>query len=574
MATFLNKKEQVYDLKLTNYGHYLLSIGKLEPVYYAFMDDNIIYDGKYAGVEEKQNEILNRIKNESQYLEGLVTFQDPENQFTKLGSIYSDKINPDDVLLSGVENPTFFDVDINPQRIQPRVDNYVYSAIIGDAYLEGGTQLSPAWKLVALEGEITSTQQEDVLNNIRIPQINIDVSYVKEIQPYDPTIIVEEQDMREVVTTSAPFADDMVVKVRREDLMVYGEEVNTELLTQNFDVEIFEIIKNAYPPNPLYADYGVAPIAVGKGPDFTPFVDSPTVGANAGSHNHASYDEKYFKIVVPSGWNMSYESPSHNGIQPIPSAAAVQYILKSSLGSAPTPHGSDPVPRKIYVGIGSDFEDMRDNIIAAINGTADDTRARYENDDPERRPLDLLAYAIDDTGEPPPYSWETKVTNDALYTAHVWCDFMPDDNGVDQDWQYFFRTITNSGLVGFDGGVAPIFNLGRDVLKRKYFPTDDGDILGGNMEVVRAKDGSLRAVNQKPTIQTQTNETLGSDAVAYYFDFVSDDQIPAHQACKLASQFNRNSYYVDLDFECNKFKEAELLHVDIYGKVTEPEICL
>ena len=48
MAKFLNRKEQVYDLKLTNYGHYLLSIGQLEPIYYAFLDDNIIYDGKYA----------------------------------------------------------------------------------------------------------------------------------------------------------------------------------------------------------------------------------------------------------------------------------------------------------------------------------------------------------------------------------------------------------------------------------------------------------------------------------------------------------------------------------------------
>ena len=41
MAKFLNKKEQVYDLKLTSYGHYLLSVGKFKPVYYEFFDDNI-----------------------------------------------------------------------------------------------------------------------------------------------------------------------------------------------------------------------------------------------------------------------------------------------------------------------------------------------------------------------------------------------------------------------------------------------------------------------------------------------------------------------------------------------------
>ena len=81
MAKFINRKQQVYDLKLTNYGHYLLSIGRLEPVYYAFMDDNIIYDGQYAGLTETQNEIITeRIRNDSQYIESLVAFQDPENQ--------------------------------------------------------------------------------------------------------------------------------------------------------------------------------------------------------------------------------------------------------------------------------------------------------------------------------------------------------------------------------------------------------------------------------------------------------------------------------------------------------------
>ena len=65
MAKFLNKKEQVYDLKLTSYGHYLMSMGIFEPVYYAFFDDNIIYDSAYvreppsgityAGRKEGQN---------------------------------------------------------------------------------------------------------------------------------------------------------------------------------------------------------------------------------------------------------------------------------------------------------------------------------------------------------------------------------------------------------------------------------------------------------------------------------------------------------------------------------------
>ena len=41
---FLDQKEQVIDIKLTSYGHYLLSVGKFKPVYYGFYDNNILYD--------------------------------------------------------------------------------------------------------------------------------------------------------------------------------------------------------------------------------------------------------------------------------------------------------------------------------------------------------------------------------------------------------------------------------------------------------------------------------------------------------------------------------------------------
>ena len=80
MAKFLNKKEQVFDIKLTSYGNYLLSIGKFKPIYYEFFDDNVLYDGRYgmytgsnapeksnAGVvlRENQNLVHKRIKEET-----------------------------------------------------------------------------------------------------------------------------------------------------------------------------------------------------------------------------------------------------------------------------------------------------------------------------------------------------------------------------------------------------------------------------------------------------------------------------------------------------------------------------
>ena len=58
---FMDKKEEVLDIELTPYGKKLLSMGKMKPVYYAFFDDNIMYDSEYGGQEEDQNIIQQRI---------------------------------------------------------------------------------------------------------------------------------------------------------------------------------------------------------------------------------------------------------------------------------------------------------------------------------------------------------------------------------------------------------------------------------------------------------------------------------------------------------------------------------
>ena len=59
---FFNKKEEVIDVQLTEYGKLLYSRGMFSPTYYSFHDDDIIYDYGYAGIaNEEQNDIDTRI---------------------------------------------------------------------------------------------------------------------------------------------------------------------------------------------------------------------------------------------------------------------------------------------------------------------------------------------------------------------------------------------------------------------------------------------------------------------------------------------------------------------------------
>ena len=79
MAQFLDKKERVIDFQLTPYGKHRLSVGQLRPSYYAFFDTGIVYDSKYAGFEESQSKVHERIKTETQFIEGILLFEEAEN---------------------------------------------------------------------------------------------------------------------------------------------------------------------------------------------------------------------------------------------------------------------------------------------------------------------------------------------------------------------------------------------------------------------------------------------------------------------------------------------------------------
>jgi hypothetical protein len=357
MAKFINKKEQVFDIQLTPYGRHMLSMGQLQPVYYGFFDNNLIYDGKYVGITETQSEISQRIKRDTQYLEGLVSFEDLEELM--------DNTNPP--IVSAGAGVNYFEVDVNPIQITPKKDSYRFTSLIGDAHLDGEQQAAPAWKVVTLNGEITSTTQQDSKNDIKIPQVNITLNYSKDIQPALPKAQqLKQQDFRNVIASTGEYADGNAIKLISDDLMLYVEELNTDMLNENFDIEIFEIETNA----------------------GTLVRDAPT---------------------------------------------------------------------------------------------------------------DL--------------------------------------------------------------------NL-KDAFRRKYFREDHQRIMGGLLTAE-----SLAAVDPITDDVRDINFSYTTSSVGYYFDVIKDHQIDKETACRSVQVFNKESYYIDLDFDCAEYSEQTIYNVDLYGPVTEPEIC-
>ena len=59
--SFFDKKQEVIDIRLTQFGKNLLARGFFKPVYYRFFDDDIIYNSNCAGFKEEQNRTEERI---------------------------------------------------------------------------------------------------------------------------------------------------------------------------------------------------------------------------------------------------------------------------------------------------------------------------------------------------------------------------------------------------------------------------------------------------------------------------------------------------------------------------------
>ena len=121
---------------------------------------------------------------------------------------------------------------------------YTSEGFIGDAkLLSKDTNVAPAWKVISLQNTITSSISEDRKNKFKIPQINITASYTlnrKELQdlPISTTAVSS-------LTRTNIFSDGKIINLTINNPMIYFEELNTELLTENFDIEVFEVVQGS-----------------------------------------------------------------------------------------------------------------------------------------------------------------------------------------------------------------------------------------------------------------------------------------------------------------------------------------
>ena len=257
--TFFNRKEEVLDIQLTQYGKHLLSKGKFRPEYYAFFDDDVIYDSNHAtaSLDENQNLIGDRIKEvprvHTQYL-----FYDTDlAEKSTYGSVLT-------AIPPGHENETEADhacclIEEQIKVIQQKPErHYTNSAPLGVS--EPGNQFAPSWQVKFLKAELVDSvfalSGSDKPTQ-RIPQLNVNVVYrtavaSEDIPAFERTFLDEALELEDESfafpqidadeeLTADSFSDGTFIQTKKDFILLEIEEINGFTLNKNFDIEVFKI---------------------------------------------------------------------------------------------------------------------------------------------------------------------------------------------------------------------------------------------------------------------------------------------------------------------------------------------
>ena len=256
------------DLKLTSYGKYLLSIGKLNPTFYAFFDDDIIYDSSFAGVSsENQNNIEPRIQEKTPRISTQVNFSNRElaiyNTNPKIVNdliIDSNFINQSDYYESAVEEE-LINVQEQPEKLEVLQKPLSFS--------NPDTIYAPAWNVSFIKAPLSSSANyltvssshgEKILN---IPQLDANISYqiIRNSRSYnilnaqggvqkfggpsdfvqagagqrtgENAFLLEERSLNFQNGASIDVVGDAIILRIEESNLFFGEE--------NFDIELFAV---------------------------------------------------------------------------------------------------------------------------------------------------------------------------------------------------------------------------------------------------------------------------------------------------------------------------------------------
>ena len=158
---FFNQKEEVLAIELTPYGKNKFAKGEFMPFYYSFYDTGILYDGEYGNIQEIQNQIENRITQETPRLLPTTRYESGNQSTISLSSL----------AYSG-------------DSVEENVWNSRFHRVLGSS--DPNSEYYPSWDVQLLSISDTSFDRGvEYISENTIPQMSatLNIDYITEEDP-------------------------------------------------------------------------------------------------------------------------------------------------------------------------------------------------------------------------------------------------------------------------------------------------------------------------------------------------------------------------------------------------------
>ena len=231
--SFFNKKEEVMEIVLTQFGKDLLAKGSFSPVYYQFFDDDILYNTACANFEEHQNDSEPRITENTPRLRSQHLTKGVQSRFLleteSINQLGQSAFTPVSTLASPTTQDRILLYPLAEQGVATQKAPAINIISRGQAFEDGV-------KFLELTGS-------GIRKNI--PQITVKPKHLlmEDRSSTIPAQMINDESFIDLTSDEITFADNSKIKLSRSNLVLDVEELNVFFGKDNFELEIYEVVE-------------------------------------------------------------------------------------------------------------------------------------------------------------------------------------------------------------------------------------------------------------------------------------------------------------------------------------------
>lgn len=246
--SFFNKKEEVMEIQLTQYGRYLLSKGKFKPVFYAFSDDEILYDSSYGeNKTEIKKESQQRIQEDTIRVRPLYDNESSEIRIQRLNQHIAGAGTDEEAnaRLNSMPADSLYGNDLVDDSLMVPDDRKLVRNLIGSS--EVGNKYAASWSVSSLNDQafelpiFLSASGPNI--GMRRPQVNMIVDYDLEVKNFteDETFVFDEYVDQDGTESEIKFVDGVSLSINKGQIVLHIGEDNVGYTDDGFEIEFFTV---------------------------------------------------------------------------------------------------------------------------------------------------------------------------------------------------------------------------------------------------------------------------------------------------------------------------------------------